>query len=110
MSRSALGKTTTFWVQLALLPLQSVAVQVRVIVVEPSGLGVETSTNVTVGLGSQLSVTVGAGKFGVEPHGTGEGATGHVIVGGVVSTTVMVWLQLAALPQWSVAVQVRVTL
>ena len=35
---------------------------------------------------------------------------GQAIVGGVVSCTMMVWLQLAALPQWSVAVQVRVTL
>ena len=33
-----------------------------------------------------------------------------MILGGVVSTTVIVWLQLEWLPQWSVAVQVRVTL
>src|SRR5512137_2456092 len=35
-------------------------------------------------------------------------AGGHVITGAVTSTTVMVWLQVLALPQLSVAVQVRV--
>ena len=34
----------------------------------------------------------------------------QVMLGAVVSLTVIFWLQLAALPQWSVAVQVRVTL
>jgi hypothetical protein len=32
---------------------------------------------------------------------------GQVIVGGVVSTTVIVWTQLRLLPHWSVASQVR---
>src|SRR2546422_8489297 len=32
---------------------------------------------------------------------------GQLIVGGVVSRTVMVWTQLLLLPHWSVAVQVR---
>ena len=67
------------------------------------------STNVTVGLASQASLTVGAGKTGEAGHSMVEGPA-HVIIGAVVSTTVIVWLQLAALPQWSVAVQVRFTL
>src|SRR5260370_36606478 len=32
---------------------------------------------------------------------------GQLIVGGIVSRTVMVWTQLLLLPHWSVAVQVR---
>ena len=32
---------------------------------------------------------------------------GQAMVGGVLSRTVMVWMQLAWLPHWSVAVQVR---
>ena len=40
----------------------------------------------------------------------GDITAGQVIVGGVVSITWTVWLQLAELPLQSVAVQVRVTL
>ena len=69
-----------------------------------------TSLKVTVGLASQVSVAVGAGKTGVAGHWIGETAAGQVMVGGVVSCTTTVWLQVAVLPQWSVAVQVRVTL
>ena len=69
-----------------------------------------TSTNVVTGAGSQLSVHVGGGKTGAAGHWIGEGAGGQVIVGGVVSITATVWLQLAELPLQSVAVQVRVTL
>src|SRR3989442_6357757 len=38
------------------------------------------------------------------------GPGGHEMLGAVVSTTLMVWLPVLLLPQWSVAVQVRVTL
>ena len=69
--------------------------------------GVVTSTNVTVGLASQASLTVGAGKVGVAGHSMVRGPA-QTMLGAVVSTTVMLWLQLAWLPQWSVAVQVRV--
>jgi len=71
---------------------------------------VTTSLEVTLGLGSQVSLTVGAGKIGVFGHWIGETADGQVIVGGVVSMTTTVWLQLAELLLQSVAVQVRVTL
>jgi len=65
---------------------------------------------VTLGLGSQVSLTAGLGKSGVFGHWIGETAVGQVIVGGVVSMTTTVWVQLAELLLQSVAVQVRVTL
>ena len=69
-----------------------------------------TSLEVTFGLGSQVSLTVGAGNTGTFGHWIGDTAAGQVIVGGVVSITTTVWLQLAELLLQSVAVQVRVTL
>jgi len=65
---------------------------------------------VNFGLGSQVSLTVGLGKTGMFGHWIGETAAGQVIVGGAVSMTTTVWLQVAALLLQSVAVQVRVTL
>ena len=65
---------------------------------------------VTFGLRSQVSLTVGAGKTGVFGHWMGETATEQVMLGGFVSITNTVWLQLAELLLQSVAVQVRVTL
>jgi len=92
------------------LPVQSVAVQVRVTLWTPGQApGVSTSTKVTVAA-PQVSLAVGAGNTGLAGHWIGEGATGQVIVGGVVSTTVMVWLQVANRPQASVAFEVRVML
>ena len=69
-----------------------------------------TSLEVTFGLGSQVSLTVGLGKTGRFGHWIGETTAGQVMVGGVVSMTTTVWLQLAKLLLQSVAVQVRVTL
>ena len=69
-----------------------------------------TSTNVVTGAGSQVSLAVGGGNTGVAGHWIGEGATGHVITGGVVSITTTVWLHDAELPLQSVTVQVRVRL
>ena len=63
-----------------------------------------------MGLGSHVSLTIGAGKTGVFGHWISETAAGQVIVGGVVSMTTTVWLQLAELLLQSVAVHVRVTL
>jgi len=71
---------------------------------------VTTSLDVTFGLGSQVSLTIGVGKTGVFGHWIGETTAGQVIVGGVVSITTTVWLQVAELLLQSVAVQVRVTL
>ena len=69
-----------------------------------------TSLEVTLGFGSQVSLTIGAGNTGTFGHWMGETAVGQVIVGGVVSMTTTVWLQVAELLLQSVAVQVRVTL
>ena len=69
-----------------------------------------TSLEVTFGLGSQVSLTVGLGKTGMFGHWIGETAAGQVIVGGAVSMTTTVWLHVAELLLQSVAVQVRVTL
>src|ERR1051326_4572654 len=55
----------------------------------------------------KLSIAVGRSKSQVVPHST-VFAPAQVIVGGVESITVTVWLQVAALPQMSIAVQVRV--
>jgi hypothetical protein len=103
--------TFTVWLQEALLPLQSVAVQVRVTLNSCGQFpGVVTSLNVTVGFGSQASLALGGGKTGDPGHSTGEGATGQLIVGGRLSITFTVWLHSAKLPEQSVARQVRVML
>jgi hypothetical protein len=72
--------------------------------------GVVTSVKVTVTLGSQASVAVGGINTGVAGQLIGVIWVAHVIVGGVRSCTTMVRLQVAVLPQSSVAVQVLVTL
>lgn len=88
-------------VQVAVLPLASVAVQVTVVVptgnVEPDG-GVHTTA---FGGSGQLSLAVGCGKVVTAPEAGGQVAAatevtgdGQVIVGGVVSVTVTVNEQL----------------
>ena len=66
------------------------------------------SENVIDTLASQASVAVAKPKFGVAGQLIGEVTAGQVIVGGVTSRTTMVWLQIAVLPQSSVAIQFRV--
>ena len=68
-----------------------------------------TSANVTAGFGSHASETVGAAKLGWAGHSI-VALFAHVIVGAVVSRTVIVCAHVLLLPQWSVAVHVRVTL
>jgi hypothetical protein len=92
------------------LPQASVAVHVRVTQYScGQAPGVITSLKVKAGLGSHASLTVGAGKTGVAGQAMGETGAGQVMPGTVVSSTHTVWLQLAGLPQASVAVHVRVT-
>ena len=69
-----------------------------------------TSENVTVTVPSHASVTVGGINTGVAGQFIGVTCVAHVMVGGVISCTTMVRLQLAVLPQSSVAVHVLVTL
>jgi len=109
---SAQHGTVISCVQEAELPLQSVAVKVRVMT---KGVGhtapFEASLQVIAG-GSQASeaiASLGLHAGTVAPHANVT-AAGQVIVGGVVSITSTVRLQEAVLPEQSVAVQVRVTL
>src|SRR5437899_11509836 len=98
------------WLAMLLLPQWSVAVQVRVTSWACGQLpGVVTSAKVSVGLGSQASVAVGVANDGVAGHWIVVGPGSVEITGAVVSTTWIAWLAVELLPQWSVAVQVRVT-
>ena len=69
-----------------------------------------TSEKVTTTVRSHASVAVGGVNTGVAGQAIGVTCVTHVIVGGVMSCTEMIALQVAVLPQSSVAVQVLVTL
>ena len=101
--------TTMVRLQVAVLPQLSLAVQVRV-TLSSQLPGVDESTKVIFTLASQASVAVASPKLGVAGQLIGEVTVGQVMVGGVTSCTTIVRLQVAVLPQSSVAVQVRVTL
>src|SRR6187399_1060748 len=97
--------------QVAVFPQSSVAVQVRfVLYVFGHELGVDASENVIATLGSQVSVAVGAVNTGNAGQLTGVVCITQVIVGGVISCTTIVPLQVAVFPQSSVAIQVRIVL
>src|SRR6185369_2361802 len=97
--------------QVAVFPQSSVAVQVlATLYVFGHEPGVVTSEKVMVTLGSQASVAVGGVNTGVAGQLIGVVCATHVIVGGVISCTIMVPLQVAVLPQSSVAVHVLATL
>src|SRR3989442_10377144 len=70
---------------------------------------VVTSLNVSVGLPSHASAAVGDAKLGGAGHSTVADPCTPDTTAAVVSTTVITWLVVEALLQWSVAVQVRVT-
>jgi len=72
--------------------------------------GVVTSDEVIATLASHASVAVALPKFGALGQLIGDVTAGHVIVGGVMSCTTIVRLQVDELLQSSVAVQVLVTL
>ena len=73
--------------------------------------GVVTSPTSTTEAAPQLSAAAGAVKAGVAGHSIVASAPWPESVGGVVSTTVMVWLLVAdSLPQASTAFQVLVRL
>src|SRR6266702_166433 len=103
--------TVMVWCTSALwLPLQSVASQVRVSVKVPGQVpGVVTSLTRFTVAPPQVSEAVGGVKLGVFGHWMVALAPADPIVGGVVSTTVMVWPRVTEwLPLQSVASQVRV--
>ena len=97
--------------QVAVFPQSSIAVHVRVVLYvfghEP---GVDASENVMATLGSQVSVAVGGVNTGTAGQLTGVVCVTQVIVGGVISCTTIVLLQVAVFPQSSVAVHNLVTL
>ena len=72
--------------------------------------GVDRSEKVMATVRSHASVAVGGVNTGVAGQLIGVVWATHVIVGGVISCTTTVPLQVAVLPQSSVAVQVLLTL
>src|SRR5678815_1712141 len=103
--------TTIVRLQVAVFPQSSVAVHVRVVLyVFGHDPGVLASENVIVTLGSQVSDAVGGVNTGVAGQLIGVVCVTQVIVGGVMSCTTIVRLQVAVFPQSSVAVHVRVVL
>jgi len=109
MTGGTVSTVVTKLVQNELLPQQSVAIQIASIVAVQPALFVNVLASETMMLDAlqQLSVAVALMKFHSEPQGTVWFGP-HVITGGTVSTTVMVWLQFVALPQQSLMTQLRV--
>ena len=104
-----LSRTTIEAAQVAVFPQSSVAVHVRVAVYVPVHVpGVDESVKVTVTVPSHASATVGAFHSGTAGQLIGVVCATQVMVGGVLSRTTIEALQVAVLPQSSVAVQVRV--
>ena len=98
------------WVALLALPQPSVAVQVRVEGVV-AGAGPGGRTSVKVRRTARIAVVGGGGVGGAGV--TGQSLDGDIgrdaaRTGAVVSWTVRIWVAVLALPQPSVAVQVRV--
>src|SRR5258708_3506404 len=100
--------TRTVKAQAFVLPQASSAVMTTVLA--PSGnIESDLGTLTTVGVASQISVATGVEKVtAAPPESCGFSAAikfvGQTIVGGIVSTTVIVWLQKFVLPQASVAI------
>src|SRR6185503_15836109 len=98
------------WLVCTELPQSSVAVHVRR-VTDTAGhtAGSDASRKLTASVASQASENVGVPKLGVAGHSIVWSAGVNVTVGATLSTTVIVWLHVAVLPQLSVPVQVRLT-
>src|SRR5437762_1582348 len=109
MAGVVLSSSVTFWLQSAVLPQASVARQVRVAskVLPQRPVRLVTVLRMVMVTLPQVSLAVGASNVQLLVHSTVLLGM-QMIVGLVVSTTVTFWLQLAVLPQASVARQVRV--
>ncbi len=96
------------WLQVALLPQQSVACQVRVMSrSQPCPLVTVPTTVMVTLVPQQASMALGGSKLQGVPQITPlPGA--QVMSGGVPSNTWMLWLHVLLLPQQSVACHVRV--
>jgi hypothetical protein len=106
--RLGTSMTVTVWLQVALLLQQSVACQVWVIVVKQSSPLVTVFSTTTVTLvPQQVSEAAGSSKVQASPRLTVL-LLEQVITGGVVSTTVTVWLHVLLRLEQSTASQVRV--
>src|SRR5436190_23010311 len=96
------------WTQVSKLPLSSVAFQVRVMTPVLPQPGAKASVWLMATLPRAEVRRAGPGVAGgVSPVHSTVVLAGQVIDGLVVSTTVMVWAQVAKLPLSSVAFQVR---
>src|SRR5439155_10455633 len=102
------SRTVMVWTQLAVLPQASVADQVRAMTLVAPQLLVTESLKLR--LTEPQPSWAAATPVALVLVSAGHSSTrlgGQVIVGGVVSRTEMVWMQLLRLPQSSMAVQVR---
>jgi len=108
---SVLSMTVTVWVAVAVLPCPSFAVYVIVVVPTGKTFTAGMPLGVTVTLPPQLSLADGVLRFETTTEqlvapGPVEALmlAGAVIVGGVLSMTVIVWVAVAVLPCPSLAV------
>jgi hypothetical protein len=92
--------TVTVWLQVLVLPQQSEATQTRVTTSGQLGLFVNW-LKIETPWRQQLSWTIGTSKFHCVPHSTVRLVGHNTNTGGIVSWTVIVWLQVLVLPQQS---------
>src|SRR6186713_2335537 len=103
---AVISRTVIVALQVAVLPQSSVARKMRVCTVGQLPLGVVLTTTTST-LWSQASLAVALPQDGVAGQSM-VWLAGQVIDGAVISRTVIVALQVAVLPQSSVALQIRV--
>src|SRR6185436_12853809 len=105
MTGGVVSTIVTVWLQVLVLPQQSLASQVRVTTCGQIPVFVTVSTT-AITFVQQLSLTVGASNVQFEPHSTVL-FVAHVIVGGVLSTTETTCVQVAVIPRQSVRTKAR---
>jgi hypothetical protein len=108
MLGGVVSTTVIRWLQLARLPHASKASQVRTAVNAPPQPAFVVVLTIRMATTESLHVSVACGtsKLKARPHSAFR-SVAQVMVGGVVSATVTVWLQVARLPQASATSQVR---
>src|SRR6266581_8182988 len=108
MAGGVVSRTVMVWMQRELLPQASVAIQVRAMtLVAPQWLVTESLKLTLTAPQPSWAVATPVALVLVSAGHSSTRFGGQVMTGGVVSRTVMVWMQLLLLPQASVAVQVR---
>jgi hypothetical protein len=104
--------SVTVWLQRATFVQASAASHVRIatsLAGQDPALVTVLTIRIATFVPSQMSLAVGLSKLHGSPHSTVFDFA-HTISGALVSTTVMVWLQVAALAQASIARHVRFAL